>query len=207
MAELVERFKGDDEALKGLKDATIEWLKQEAGLKRALTGHDDAARLSAAKIEGLFQKHEETLAKLFTPEEMNSLRQARKLVADAQKLDIKTTGGSNTYDKFMAAQNDTQRKQWRVLEAALKARYGVLKGGGVFRTIRLFAESLTDRPDAISDILLEAQFNPDLARHLLTRDVEHSARQTGTSSLTGSWQRPSVGVNLAGRTRSVGPLN
>ena len=173
MAELVERFKGDDEALKGLKDATIEWLKQEAGLKRALTGHDDAARLSAAKIEGLFQKHEETLAKLFTPEEMNSLRQARKLVADAQKLDIKTTGGSNTYDKFMAAQNDTQRKQWRVLEAALKARYGVLKGGGVFRTIRLFAESLTDRPDAISDILLEAQFNPDLARHLLTRDVEH----------------------------------
>ena len=173
MAELVERFKGDDEALKGLKDATVEWLKQEAGLKRALTGHDDAARLSAAKIEGLFQKHEETLAKLFTPEEMNSLRQARKLVADAQKLDIKTTGGSNTYDKFMAAQNDTQRKQWRVLEAALKARYGVLKGGGVFRTIRLFAETLTDRPDAVSDILLEAQFNPDLARHLLTRDVEH----------------------------------
>jgi len=173
MAELVDRFKGDDEALKGLKDATIEWMKQEAGLKRALTGHDDAARLSAAKIEGLFQKHEDTLAKLFTPDEMNSLRQARKLVADAQKLDIKTTGGSNTYDKFMAAQNETQRKQWRVLEAALKARYGVLKGGGVFRTIRLFAESLTDRPDAISDILLEAQFNPDLARHLLTRDVAH----------------------------------
>jgi len=173
MAELVERFRGDDEALKGLKDATIEWLKQEAGLKRAITGYDDAVRLSADKIEGLFQKHEETLAKLFTPEEMNSLRQARKLIADAQKLDIKTTGGSNTYDKFMAAQHDTQRRQWRVLEAALKARYGVLKGGGVFRTIRLFAESLADRPDAISDILLEAQFNPDLARHLLTRDVEH----------------------------------
>jgi len=172
MAEMVQKLSGNKDATNGLKAAVRDWVKDKAGTTAGIVGDPDATRLSRANLEKLFNKHEKTLAKIYSPDEMNALRQAHKLMSAEAKLDIKTTAGSNTFDKVMAAQKTDVDQRKRMLEAALKAKYGVLKGGGVFRTINLFLSALPDGNKGLEDLLFEVQFNPDLAKHLLTRPVK-----------------------------------
>jgi hypothetical protein len=123
-------------------------------------------------MEKMFQKHEKTLAKVYSPEEMNALRQAHKLMNAESKLDVRATAGSNTADKVFAAQNQSFEQGKRLLEAALSVRYGVLVGGGMIRKINMFLQTFPDRDKAIRDVLFEMQFNPELAKHLLTRPIK-----------------------------------
>jgi len=171
LTEMVGRLKGNREATDGLKGAVRDWIKSEAGVTSAIVGDAGATRLSRAKLENLFRKHEATLAKVYSPDEMNALRQAHAFMDFEGKLDVRTTAGSNTVDKAFAAQNQQMAQRQRLLEAALKAKFGVLKGGGVFRTITLFLQSLPNGRQAIDDIMFELHFNPDLAVHLMTRPV------------------------------------
>ena len=114
---------------------------------------------------------------------MNALRQAHKLMAAEAKLDVRATAGSNTFDKEMAGRKQMADQRQRLLEGALKARYGVLKGGGIFRTINVFLASLPDNTKGMQDILFEMQFNPDLAKHLLTRKVKDVGSPTWNARL------------------------
>jgi hypothetical protein len=173
MAEIVGRLKGNQQAIDGLKAATRDWIKQsEAGLSSKIVGDPDAVRLSVAKMQKLFQKHEKTLAKIYSPEEMNALRQAHKLMNAETKLDVRATAGSNSVDKMFAAKNQSFEQGKRLLEAALSVRYGVLVGGGMIRKINMFLQTMPDGDKAIRDVLFEMQFNPDLAVHLLTRPIK-----------------------------------
>jgi hypothetical protein len=61
---------------------------------------------------------------------------------------------------------------WKVLEAGLKARYGVLKGGGLLRTIRIAAETLPNSREGIDGLTKQMFFDPDLAVFLLRREVK-----------------------------------
>ncbi|MBE0561854.1 MAG: hypothetical protein IH622_13710 [Ochrobactrum anthropi] len=172
MAEMVDKLKGNKDATDGLKAATRDWIKNKAGTTAANVGEGDTVRLSRAKLDTLFKQHEKTLAKIYTPEEMNSLRQAHKLLDVEKRLDVKSTAGSDTFNKFMADKGAREAQLNRALEAGLKGYFGVLKGGGVYRTIKLALSSLPDGTKGVSDILFEMQFNPELAKHLLTRDVK-----------------------------------
>lgn len=183
VAEMVSRLKGDSQAIEGLKAAVRDWIKSEAGVTSKIVGDSAATRLSRAKLENLFNKHEKALAEIYTPDEMNALRQAHKLMGAEANLDVRTTAGSNTVDKAFAQQNADVQQRQRLLEAALKAKFGVLKGGGVFRTITLFMQSLPNGRQAIDDVLFEMQFNPDLAKHLLTRPVKEIDTQPWNAKL------------------------
>lgn len=183
MAELVDRMKGDQAATDGVKAAVRDWIKDKAGVTSKIVGDPDATRLSRANLEDLFAKHEKTLAKVYTPDEMNALRQAHKLMNAEAKLDVRATAGSNTLDKVLADQKASLSQKKRVLEGALKAKFGVLKGGGIFRTMNIFLESLPDGNRGLEDILFEMNFNPDLAKHLLTRSVKDIGSPTWNSKL------------------------
>lgn len=172
MAEMVQRLSGNQDATDGLKAAVRDWIKQKAGTTSGLVGEPDTLRLSRANLDKLFSQHEKTLAKIYSPDEMNALRQAHKLMGAEAKLDVRATGGSNTFDKVMAQQKTDIDQRKRMLEAALKAKYGVLKGGGVFRTINLFLAALPDTSRGLENLLFEMHFNPELAKHLLTRPVK-----------------------------------
>jgi len=172
MVEMVTRLSGNKDATDGLKAGVRDWIKTKAGLTSKIVGDPDAVRLSRAKVENLFQKHEKTLASVYSPDEMNALRQAHKLLDAEAKLDVRATSGSNTFDKIKAGQKASATQNKRLMEAALKAKFGVLKGGGIFRTMNLFLESLPDGSRGLDDILFDMQFNPDLAKHLLTRPVK-----------------------------------
>lgn len=175
MADLVGRLKPDKDATEGLKVAVRDWIKDKSGTTAQIVGKGDVPKMSAAKLDRLFNKHEKTLAKVYTPVEMNNLRQAHKLLDVAANLDVKATAGSNSLDKFFAVDKNTVEGRYRMLEVALKAKYGVLAGGGKFRTLRLFFDavgSLSSKPKAVENALYEAYFNPDFANHLLTRNVK-----------------------------------
>ena len=130
MAEMVGRLKGNKDASDGLKAAVRDWIRQKTGTTARIVGDPETRPVSRANLEKLFNEHEKTLAAIYTPAEMNVLRQAHKLLGAEANLDVRATSGSNTFDKVMAAQKSDVDQRKRMLEAALKVKYGVLKGGG-----------------------------------------------------------------------------
>ena len=185
MAELAARLKGDQKATDGLKAATRDWIRGKVRTTARNVGNADSEKISRAKLDTLFSDHENTLAKVYSPEEMNALRQAHKLTDIVANIDVRASAGSESFEKFLAANKDTVNKRWRMAEAALKAKYGMLKGGGAFRTLRLFVDALPNDTKSVENILFEMHFNPDLAKHLLTRNV----REIGTPAWNGKLNR------------------
>lgn len=185
MAELADRIKGDKRATDGLKAATRDWIRGKVRTTARNVGNPESEKLSRAKLDQLFSDHEKTLSKVYSPEEMNALRQAHALTDIVANIDVRATAGSETFEKFMAADKDKVGKRWRMAEAALKAKYGVLKGGGLFRTLRLFVDALPNDTKSVENVLFEMHFNPDLAKHLLTRNV----REIGTPAWNGKLNR------------------
>lgn len=173
--DLVARFEGDQNAIDGFKAAVREYLIERgttAGLPRTGDGRNP---LSFARLDSLFKQHERTLAEVFTPEEMNSLRVSHKFLASLENLKSSTVPGSQT------SPNSRLAKMWDELsgplEAGLKFRFGILKGGGIMRTLGLWQKMLPGGMDGAQGLIERMYFDPELAAHLLTRDV----KEVGTS--------------------------
>jgi hypothetical protein len=188
LQDLAIRLSPNKRAREGLKATVRDWIKNEAETTAHIVGTEGGRKMSRAALDTLFKKHEKTLAAVYDPGEMNSLRQAHKLLDVAANLENKATAGSNTLDKFYAADKATVAGRYRMLEVALKAKYGVLAGGGKFRTLRLFFDalgSMNTKPKAVENALMEAHFNAELAEHLLTRNV----KEIGTPAWNGKLNR------------------
>lgn len=177
MKDLLKRLPSDKKTMDGLKSSVRDWIRDKSGTTANITG-DDGTKISRARLKTLFRKHENTLSKVYTPSEMNNLRQAHKLLDVAGNLDLKATTGSQTADKlasFFNADKDKIKSNMRMFEVAAKARYGMLKGGGLTRTVGLLVDALagmSTKPKAVENAIYEMYFNPDLATHLLTRNVK-----------------------------------
>jgi hypothetical protein len=63
------------------------------------------------------------------------------------------------------------------LKAPAPIGFGVLKGGSVYRTVRRVIEQLPNNEEAVAQLMRQFAFDPDLARHLLTRDVGAKSAQ------------------------------
>jgi hypothetical protein len=171
MDELVRGMR-TQESKNGLKAAVRDWIIDKANTTGKLQGDPESARLSRAALNRLMTKHEKTLTKIYSPKEMNALRQAQKLLDVEGLLQTGATGGSNTADKFFSATKAASDRRWRILEGTLKARFGVLKGGGILRTLRVFASTLPDGVDEADRIVSQMYLDPELAVHLLERPVK-----------------------------------
>lgn len=167
MALLVKEVGTNKKAADGLKSSVVEYLTHKVSAPAVQKTADGSRPIDFAKLENVFDRHAATLTKVFSPEEMNSLRQAHKLLKP--QMAIKQPGGvASLYD------NKKRDQAWVLLEGGLKARFGVLKGGGILRTIRIFTSTLPNRDEAIKDIVLQMHFDPELAKHLLSRSVDVS---------------------------------
>jgi len=183
MADMVKRLKasGDDKAVAGLKAATRDWIKHKVKTTAHLVGQDGARKTSRASLDNIFTEHEKTLAKVYSPEEMNTLRQAHKLLDVAANLDVQARPGSDTADKmrdltsFFSANSEKRKANMRMFEVAAKLKYGMLKGGGITRTMGLVLDSmanLSTKPQAVENLIMEMMLNPDLADMLLMKNVK-----------------------------------
>lgn len=160
--DVKQRLSGNPEAWEAWRANVTDYLTQQVTNTRAAApGGDDA--VSFAKMKQFFEKNRATLAQVYDADEMNALQRVQKLLEPLTKQEFKATVGSATAER--------NEQAWRTLEAGLKAYYGVLKGGGVLRTLKLAAGTVGDDTTAVQLIVGKAMFDPELAAHLATRNV------------------------------------
>jgi len=167
MAKVVSEIGDNAEAKNGLKQSVREWLLDTR--TNAENGLGDKRPVNLAKLSDLFEKHTGTLSEVFEPAEMNSLRQVHRLLRDGQIVKAtKAVGGSDTTPRAEAV-----KKFERGIEAAFKLKFGVLKGGGLIRSIKIAKDALPGETfaDVTKRALTQMFLDPELAAHLLIRDV------------------------------------
>lgn len=152
----------DTQARDGLKASVREYLQEKATTSALGKTGDGRNPVSFAKLDEIFKQHEDVLAKVLSPDEMNSLRAAHRFLAPLKNLEVNATAGSNSVDKSMLG---------TLSEAALKVHFGMLRGGGYSRIFKQVQAAFPSNKDAVADLVNQAWFDPQLAQHLLTRDV------------------------------------
>jgi len=167
MRQIVERISGNDSALDGLKASVREYLMERATTSAIQKIPGGENPLSFAKLDDLFKAHENALAEVFSPAEMNSLRASHQFLAPLKNLEMKAVVGSQT-----SANERLWEQVSKPIEVALKLRYGVLKGGGLMRTLGLWRQMMPNGDAAAVELIERMWFDPDLAQHLLTREVD-----------------------------------
>ena len=166
--EILARIGTDDSALNGFKASVREYMTE-----RLVTANPGATTqgdnpLAFGALDKLFRRHEDTLALIFDADEMNALQASREFLRPLNNLRQQANPGSATAERA--------QQFWNYLEVGLKARYGILKGGGLLRTIRLWAKTMPDNATAVGQIQRDMMFNPELAKHLLQMPI----RDVGT---------------------------
>jgi hypothetical protein len=164
MREIKTELGGNEKATRGWKANVADYFADKVSnvAPHAVSEGDQA--IGFAKLVKEFNRHERALAEIYSPEEMLTLRRAHKMLEPLTKKAGQATTGSATAENTELA--------WRPVELALKAHYGILKGGGVLRTLKIAAKGFgSDDAAQVERLLARAAFDPDLAQHLLTRKI------------------------------------
>ena len=170
MAEVVTKLGREPGAAKAWKAAVSDYLERQT--TNTATGQtlDASDPVSWAKSHRFFKDHQKTLARVFTPEEMNALTRVSRLMEPYTRLGIQATAGSPT------AENLTEHL--RPLEAVLRWHYGHLRTGGIMRSIRLTLSAIPglSQAAATNRLLHRMQLEPELAQHILRAPTDLKAR-------------------------------
>lgn len=164
--ELMATVGKNPEARAGIKAAFAEHLaNQVSGVAPANVSHG-SQNVNYAALVKHFNKHQRVLQEIFTPEEMNSLRRAQRMLEPLAQGRAQATTGSITAEKSVLGE--------RALRLGLYAFYGnALKAGGAAARLKDAWKTLKGEADEIGANRLVARmmFDPELAQHLLTRKV------------------------------------
>lgn len=151
------------------------------GLKRAVTEHildtvtgtnvkavDNAeGPIVYNQIAKVMKSNEDALAKVYSPSEMSTLRRAQKILGSYGNLERRSLSGSDTVQKAKT------EGMVAGLTAFLRYKVGVLRAGGLMKTIKDAAALLPDGRIAKAERLVsQAMFDPELASHLLDTKVK-----------------------------------
>lgn len=164
MAEMMDLVKGDREALQGWRRAVSDHLQDRVVTTRE--NIDGSGKLSYSAMKKFFDKNESLLAQVYDARDMNLLRQAQKILEPLTQLERQAVAGSAT------AENIGRERLMNAMEAGLKARYGVLKGGGIMRVIKLGLRTLPNDDIQTARVLQKFFLDPEFASHLLGREVK-----------------------------------
>ncbi len=165
IGELARLTANNPDARDGLKAAVADYFATKVSGVAPQNVSEGTQNINFAQLTTEFQRHQKTLATVFSPEEMNQLQQAQRVLAPLAKRAQQAGIGSKT------AENAGD--YWRTFEASAKLYFGMLKGGGITRTARLLASSFDDGSTQAADRLVaRAMFDPNLAKQLLSAQVE-----------------------------------
>lgn len=173
--ELIRVTEADPQARNGLKAAVRDYLVDKAttGATEKLKPGDRRGPVSQAKLAGIFKEHEKELARVFNPEEMNTLRAGHRALELANIERLRVSSGSDTAEKTSLVNQFLGTGIGKTVEAALRLKYGMLKAGGVISTARRLTSGVTGgpNPDDVVRLVERAAVDPELMTLLLGRKI------------------------------------
>jgi hypothetical protein len=150
--------KNDEAAQRGWKAAfSDELYKRVTGTKQAGESHE----VLFARLAKQFKDNEALLAKVYTPEEMNTLRQGHKLLEYFKEAEKRATVGSQTAERMIPP--------W--VQLAFRHVYGDIKGGGIVKRLKVMIELLPSNKQSAEELVQMAWFDPKVAAYLLEKPV------------------------------------
>lgn len=159
--EIQSLVKSDPAAARGWKAAVSEVLTDKITSSRKV---GETPEVQYARLAKEFKDNEALLAKVYTPEELNTLRQGHKLLEYFKESEKRATTGSNTADKAAIP-------GW--VQLAVRHVYGDLRGGGIIKRFKLLLDLVPTNRQSAEEIAHIAWFNPDVAAYLLERPVKN----------------------------------
>ncbi len=166
MRELKGTVGRNPEALAGMKAAVADHFASRVSGVNPANVSEGTQNINFSQLVKQFNKNEATLAELYTPEEMNTLRRAQRVLEPLSKRQGQATTGSIT------AENLANSSAFPAVETLLRLKFGMLKGGGITSVLRRTLTALGgDAEQQANRLVTRMMFDPDLAAHLLTRDA------------------------------------
>lgn len=151
----------DAQAQRGWKAAMSEVLADKVQGTRQV---GETLEVQFARLAKEFKDNDALLAKTFSPEEMNNLRQAHKILSYFKEAEKRATVGSDTAEKFNIP-------GWAQL--AVRHFKGDLAGGGLVKRFKLLLEMLPSNKQSADEIIHMAWFDPNVAAYLLERPLKN----------------------------------
>jgi hypothetical protein len=167
MREITAKVKADPEALAGWKRAVTDHMIRRVTTTNTAMSVGSDGPVSIAALKNFFDDNAKALAAVYAPQEMQSLRRAHKILEPLGNLQRSAVSGSQTVENQVL-----KEKTWGLLEVGFKATYGILKGGGIMRTLKIAAKQLAGDDDPVEQLVKRMYLDPELAQHLLTRNVK-----------------------------------
>ncbi|MCK1617431.1 hypothetical protein IVA96_12390 [Bradyrhizobium sp. 159] len=161
LKEIQDVIGKDEQAARGWKAAVSEVLADKVQGTRQV---GDTLEVHFARLAREFKDNEQILAKVYSPEEMNNLRQAHKILSYFKEVEKRATVGSDTAEKMGIP-------GWAQL--AVRHFKGDLAGGGLIKRFKLMLELLPNSRESADQIVQAAWFNPDIAAYLLERPLKN----------------------------------
>ena len=176
--DLLKVVGNDQQAKDGLKVLFRDYITDAATNtgSASLKPGDTRNPVSFAKLTNLMKDKgvEEVMARVFSPNEMNTLRAGHKAMdlAGIERLRA-IRGGSDTAEKASMIDQFLQTSVGKGVEAAVRLKYGMLKGGGIIATARRVTSGYTGGPDLneVVRVVERAAVDPELMGMLLGRKV------------------------------------
>ncbi|UPT83855.1 hypothetical protein HAP41_0000025970 [Bradyrhizobium barranii subsp. apii] len=159
--EINALVRNDAQAQRGWKAAVSEVLADKVQGTRQV---GETLEVQFARLAKEFKDNEALLAKTFSPEEMNNLRQAHKILSYFKEVEKRATVGSDTAEKLNIP-------GWAQL--AVRHFKGDLAGGGLIKRFKLLLEQLPSNKQNADEIMHMAWFDPNVAAYLLERPVKN----------------------------------
>ncbi len=152
----------NEQAKEGFKRAVTEDLLQKIEGTDVKSVDNSAGPVLYNKIKKVMDENGEALAKVYSPKEMNALRRSQKILSQYGNLNRRATVGSDTAQKMV------NQQYMDAMETFFRIQYGVLKAGGIMRTIKGAARLLPEGRVSKADRLVSrAMLDPEVAVHLL----------------------------------------
>lgn len=193
MKEIAATVSGNKAAADGLKKAVSDFFERKVTDVSVAGLENGTEAPNFARLTKQWNANREVLAQVFTPAEMNAAQRAQRVLEPLVQKAYQATVGSPTSERNARLE--------RSIEVGLKLYYGMLKGGGLFRTFKLAKNAVMGEGEAdISRLVARTMFDPDLAGALLTRNV----KEAGTTSWNKNLQRV-IRLNVAGQDMQKEP--
>lgn len=163
--QILEQIGTNTSAMDGFKASIREYLL-ERGTTSAVQGTRSGRNpVSFAKLDQMFKQHGETLAMIFSPEEMNVLQAGHTMLRQLTNRGVQALPGSQTAERTFA------RDVMKTVELGVRTYHGALEGGAIMKKIRLWADQLPNNQAAVDQLMQQAWLDPDLMMILLGRPV------------------------------------